>query len=54
MRKQYLIYFTQFLADMGILADTELKEEVNHTLFKIIPKDKDESLDRVREALNTS
>lgn len=50
--KQYLIYFTQFIADMGILVDTELKEELNHTLFKIIPKDKDESLDRIREVLN--
>lgn len=50
--KQYLIYFTQFIADMGIVVDTELKEELNHTLFKIIPKDKDESLDKIREALN--
>jgi len=50
--KQYLIYFTQFIADMGILVDTELKEELNHTLFKIIPKDKDESLEKIREALN--
>jgi hypothetical protein len=50
--KQYLVYFTQFIADMGILVDTELKEELNHTLFKIIPKSKKESLDRIREALN--
>lgn len=50
--KQYLIYFTQFIADMGILVDTELKEELNHTLFKIIPKDKDESLKKIREALS--
>jgi hypothetical protein len=50
--KQYLVYFTQFIADMGIVVDTELKEELNHTLFKIIPKDKNESLERIREALN--
>lgn len=50
--KQYLVYFTQFIADMGIVVDTELKEELNHTLFKVIPKDKDESLDKIREALN--
>jgi hypothetical protein len=50
--KQYLVYFTQFIADMGIVVDTELKEELNQTLFKIIPKDKDESLDRIREALS--
>jgi hypothetical protein len=50
--KQYLIYFTQFIADMGILVDTELKEELNHTLFKIIPQNKEESLHKIREALN--
>lgn len=50
--KQYLIYFTQFIADMGIEVDTELKEELNHTLFKIVPKDKAESLNRIREALS--
>jgi len=49
--KQYLVYFTQFIADMGIIVDTELKEELNHTLFKIIPKDKKESLEKIREAL---
>lgn len=50
--KQYLIYFTQFIADMGIAVDTEIKEELNHTLFKIIPKSKNESLEKIREALN--
>lgn len=50
--KQYLVYFTQFISDMGIEVDTELKEELNHTLFKVVPKDKTESLDKIREALN--
>jgi hypothetical protein len=50
--KQYLIYFTQFITDMGILVDTELKEELNNTLFKIIPKNKNESLERIKEVLN--
>lgn len=50
--KQYLVYFAQFVEDMGILVDTELKEEINYTLFKIIPKNKDESLEKIREALN--
>ncbi|MCC9134863.1 hypothetical protein ACFSKU_19830 [Pontibacter silvestris] len=49
--KQYLVYFTQFIADMGIKVDTELKEELNHTLFKIIPANKEESLERIKEAL---
>ncbi len=50
--KQYLLYFSQFLADIGISAKTELKEELNHTLFKVILVDKNESLDKIREALN--
>ncbi|RYY43067.1 MAG: hypothetical protein EOO06_20245 [Chitinophagaceae bacterium] len=50
--KQYLIYFAQFLSDIGIDADTEIKEEANKTLFKVIPRDRGESLDRVKEALN--
>lgn len=47
-----MIYFTQFIADLGIFVDIEIKEELNHTLFKVIPKDKNESLEKIREALN--
>lgn len=50
--KQYLIYFAQFLADIGIEVEAEIKEEVHQTLFKVTPKDKNESLERIREALN--
>ena len=39
------------MADIGIEVDTEIKEEANQTLFKIIPKDKNEGLDKIREAL---
>jgi hypothetical protein len=37
--------------DLGIEADTEIKEEAQQTLFKVIPKNKEESLDKIREAL---
>lgn len=50
--KQYLVYFAQFLMDLGIEADTEIKEEAQQTLFKVIPKNKEESLDKIREALD--
>ncbi len=50
--KQYLLYFTQFIADMGVEVDSEIKEELNHTLFKVVPINKNESLERIREALN--
>jgi hypothetical protein len=51
--KQYLIYFTQFLADLGIYAETEIKEEANKTLFKITPKDKSEALENIKKILDT-
>lgn len=50
--KQYLVYFAQFMTDIGISVNTELKEEINHTLFKIIPKNENESLEKIREALD--
>lgn len=50
--KQYLIYFTQFVADIGINVDSEIKEELNATLFRITPKDKSESLERIKDALS--
>ncbi len=50
--KQYLIYFAQFLADLGIDADTELTQQAHKTLFKVIPKDKNQSLQQIKEALD--
>ena len=50
--KQYLIYFTQFIADLGINVDTEIKEELSHTLFKVTPQNIDEGLEKIRDALN--
>jgi hypothetical protein len=49
--KQYLIYFAQFLADLGIEADTEVRSEINQTLFTVIPKDKNQSLGQIKDAL---
>ncbi|MDR6563753.1 MULTISPECIES: hypothetical protein [unclassified Arcicella] len=50
--KQYLLYFAQFLADIGVDADTEIKEELQQTLFKVIPTDKNQSLEQIRQALS--
>lgn len=49
--KQYLVYFAQFIADLGIEVDSEIKDELNHILFKITPKDKTESLERIQKVL---
>jgi hypothetical protein len=50
--KQYLVYFAQFLLDLGIEASTELKDDGGQTLFKITPIDKSEALSNIREALD--
>lgn len=49
--QQYLIYFAEFLRDLGINADTELISKGNELLFSIVPKDKDEALSKIKEAL---
>lgn len=50
--KQYLVYFAQFLRDMGIEAETEIQENIQKTLFKVIPKEKTASLENIRNALD--
>ncbi len=49
---QYLIYFTQFIADIGIEVSTELKEEANQILFRVIPKNQEDALSKIQEALS--
>lgn len=50
--EQYLIYFAQFLRDLGIEASTEIKRQAQHTLFNVIPQDSEEALDKIKEALD--
>jgi hypothetical protein len=49
--QQYLIYFVQFLEDLGIEALASIKEETNTTVFKVVPRNKDEALEKIQEAL---
>lgn len=49
--EQYLLYFTEFLRDVGVGATAELKEDAGAVLFAITPESADEALDRIREAL---
>jgi hypothetical protein len=48
---QYLAYFSQFLRDLGIESETEVKEEASRVLFMVTPKDGESALLAVREAL---
>jgi len=50
--KQYLVYFAQFLMDIGIDVETEIKEDAHKTLFKIIPNNNNESLELIKNALD--
>jgi hypothetical protein len=49
--EQYLLYFAQFLQDLGINANPTIKEEAGKVLFSVTPTDDVEALDKIREAL---
>ncbi|HEX8195994.1 MAG TPA: hypothetical protein VF571_07390 [Pyrinomonadaceae bacterium] len=49
--EQYLLYFAQFLRDLGINATSNLKEEAGKVLFSVTPTDDVDALDKIREAL---
>lgn len=51
--EQYLLYFVQFLEDLGVRATAELHHEAGEVLFAVTPEDKDEALDKIRDALGT-
>ena len=49
--EQYLMYFSQFLRDLGISATTKLEEGAHSVLFSVIPEDGKEALEKVHDAL---
>jgi hypothetical protein len=51
--EQYLLYFSQFLRDLGISAQTEMKEQTSNVLFTVTPTNRDQALDAIREALDS-
>lgn len=50
--EQYLLYFAQFLKDLGVEANTALTHEAGQVLFTITPNDKGQALDKISEALD--
>jgi len=50
--EQYLLYFGQFLEDLGIKVDSEIKEDINRVLFSVTPRDGASALGKIREALD--
>ena len=51
--EQYLLYFVQFLKDLGVEANAELQHEAGQVLFAVTPTNKEEALDKIRDALGT-
>lgn len=49
--EQYLLYFVQFLKDIGIEATADIRHEARSVLFSVTPKDKTEALAHIRRAL---
>lgn len=49
--KQYLMYFAQFLLDLGISVNTELKDTKEGTFFSVIPEDKNQAIENIKELL---
>ena len=49
--EQYLLYFVQFLRDLGVEASSELKHDVGQVLFTVTPTDTRQALDKIRTAL---
>jgi hypothetical protein len=50
--EQYLLYFVQFLEDLGIHATADLQEQARGVLLTVTPQDGREALERIREALD--
>src|SRR6185369_100233 len=50
--EQYLVYFIQFLEDLGILADSEIKSHAGSVMFSVTPRDGHSALVEIRKALD--
>jgi hypothetical protein len=50
--EQYLVYFVQFLKDLGVNATSELKHKAGQVLFTVTPTNEEEALDKIRIALD--
>jgi hypothetical protein len=51
--EQYLLYFVQFLKDLGVEATADLRHEAGKVLFAVTPGNKETALDNIRTALQT-
>jgi len=50
--EQYLIYFVEFLKDIGIQATADIGHEAGKVIFAVTPESSEIALTKIREALN--
>jgi hypothetical protein len=50
--EQYLLYFIQFLLDIGVEAASRMSHDAGRVLFTVVPRDKKHGLENVRRALD--
>ncbi len=50
--EQYLLYFVQFLRDLGLEATANLHHEAGSILFAVTPSSKDDALEKIRSAFD--
>lgn len=50
-RKSCLLYFVQFLKDLGVQATADIRHEADDVLFSVTPSNKDEALETIKLAL---
>jgi hypothetical protein len=50
--EQYLLYFAEFLKDIGINAMTDISHEASQVIFSVTPETSEIALTKIREALN--
>ncbi|HEX4950528.1 MAG TPA: hypothetical protein VFZ34_27930 [Blastocatellia bacterium] len=50
--QQYLLYFVDFLRDLGVEAKAEIRQTAGTTFFSVTPTNKNDALDKIRTALD--
>jgi hypothetical protein len=50
--EQYLLYFGDFLANIGVSVQTGIREDAGRVLFSVTPEDSQHALSTIREALS--
>lgn len=50
--EQYLMYFAQFMMDLGVKVNSEISHKGQSTILSVIPENQDEALSNIKDALS--